>query len=109
MSVPNLIAALLIMTLITFSQKYIPFVALSQISNNKALRYLGNKLPAGVMLILVLYTLQETTIHNTSDVSLFLPSLFAAIATACVHLMLRHALLSIVSGVVVYGILKSIL
>lgn len=106
MNTLNLIAALSIMTSITFSQKYIPFVALSQISNNRELRYLGNKLPAAVMLILVLYTLQEASLPKADGIPLFVPSVIAAIVTACIHLLFRHALLSIIAGVVIYGLLK---
>jgi branched-subunit amino acid transport protein AzlD len=108
MSTLDLIAALSIMTAITFSQKYIPFIALSQVSNSRELRYLGQKLPAAVMLILVLYTLQEASHPKADEVSLFIPSLIAAFGTACIHLVLRHALVSIAGGVIIYGILKSI-
>lgn len=109
MNTLSLIAALSIMTAITFSQKYIPFIALSQISENKALRYLGQKLPAAVMFILVMYTIKES-IHQTNaqGINLFVPSILATISTTAVHMLFRHALLSILIGILIYGITQTI-
>lgn len=106
MNYHNIIIAIGIMTAITFAQKYLPFMALSGVANNRSVQYLGQKLPAGVMLILSLYTLKEAANHG--DV-IYTSSLLAAVATAGIHIWFRHALLSIFTGVIIYGLLKSFL
>lgn len=106
MDIYNILLAIAVMTAITFAQKYLPFVTLSSVADNRAVQYLGKKLPSGVMLILSLFTLKEAA--HQGDVVLT-ASLAAAIFTALIHIWFRHALLSIFGGVIVYGLLKSFL
>ncbi|MBX3486835.1 MAG: AzlD domain-containing protein [Candidatus Paracaedibacteraceae bacterium] len=106
MDIYNILLAIAVMTAITFSQKYLPFVALSSVADNRAIQYLGQKLPAGVMLILSLFTLKEAA-HQGEMI--FSASFGAAFFTAIIHIWFRHALLSIFGGVIIYGLLKSFL
>lgn len=106
MNTLNLSIAIGIMMVITFSQKYVPFLVLSQLSNNQAIRYLGKMLPASIMLILSLYTLQESADLGKIQ---FIASFIASLGTVILHLKFRQALLSIFGGVLIYGIIKLIL
>lgn len=109
MSVFDLVVILSVMTLITFTQKYVPFVAFSHIRDNVSIKYLGEKLPGAVMLILVLFTLKEsTTQFNADGMALFIPSCIATIVTALVHILFRQVLISIFLGVMTYGIVQYI-
>jgi branched-subunit amino acid transport protein AzlD len=99
----DLIIAIFIMTLITFSQKWLPFLVLEPIKNSKVISYLAKQLPPSIMIILTLYALKMQW-QGWSYPS-FVP-ISAALFTACVHTFLRKTLISISAGIVVYAILK---
>ena len=56
-----LLAGLGVMFLVTVALRAAPFVALTRLRDSAVVRYLGRTMPAGVMVVLVVYTLRDTT------------------------------------------------
>ena len=56
-----LLAGLGVMFLVTVVLRAAPFVALTRLRDSQVVRYLGRTMPAGVMVVLVVYTLRDTT------------------------------------------------
>lgn len=94
-----ILAALLIIFAITFALRGLPFLILDRLRESRAVLYLGAHLPVGIMLILVVYTLQDTRF----DVAPYGAAELGALAfTAGLHLWRRSALLSILLGTLAY-------
>lgn len=93
-----LLAGLGVMFLVTVGLRAAPFVALSRLRDSAVVRYLGRTMPAGVMAVLVVYTLRDTTTEPAS----WLPAAAALALTLGIHLAYRRAALSIVLGTAVY-------
>ena len=106
MSAGNLILAIIMMALVTFGQKIIPFVILKALKNSKGMAYLAERLPPAVMLILVTYALR-TQWEGFSNVSLV--PILASLFTAVIHVLLRQVLISITVGVLIFSVLKILL
>lgn len=53
------IAVIATISVVTVLLRVVPFVALDRLSSNGYLRYLGAKMPTGVMILLVAYTLKN--------------------------------------------------
>lgn len=81
--------------IITFSLRAAPFVFLSRVRDSETLAYLGAAMPAGVMLILVIFTLQ---VASFSSVESWLPPTAGVITTLGVHLTFRKVLWSLLAG-----------
>ena len=91
-----LLLACILMSLATFATRAAPFLFGGKFKENKTLLYVGNLLPASIMLILVVYCLQDSK-------SLFaLPEMAAIGFIIPLHLWKRNALLSIVTGTAVF-------
>lgn len=98
-SVPGagyVLAALAVMGVVTVALRAAPFVALSALKNNAFVDFLGRTMPAGVMVILVMYTLRDV------DGSTWLPAAVGLLGTIVVHLWRRNAALSTVVGTALY-------
>lgn len=106
MSVANLILAVVMMTLVTFGQKMIPFVTLRTLKDNKGIAYLAEQLPSAVMLILVMYALRTQWV-GFSKASLI--PILASLLTVIIHVLFRQTLTSIIAGVLVFSLLKNFL
>lgn len=98
-----LIAGLVVMFLVTVALRAAPFVTLARLQNSPVVRYLGRTMPAGVMVVLVVYTLRGTTAEFAS----WLPAAVALALTLGVHLALRRAAVSIVVGTAAYMLLQA--
>ncbi|MDX2357555.1 AzlD domain-containing protein [Dietzia sp. PP-33] len=97
-----LLAGLGVMFVVTMALRAAPFVALTRLRDSQVVRYLGRTMPAGVMVVLVVYTLRDTT----ADLGSWLPAFTALALTLAVHLVFRRAALSIVLGTATYMVLQ---
>ena len=98
-SVPGagyVLGALVVMFVVTVALRAAPFLALSALKNSAFVDFLGRTMPAGVMVILVMYTLR-----NVGE-STWLPATVGLAGTIIVHLWRRNAALSTVVGTGLY-------
>lgn len=98
-----LLAGLGVMFLVTVALRAAPFVALTRLRDSAVVRYLGRTMPAGVMVVLVVYTLSDTTTAPAS----WVPAAAALALTLAVHLAFRRAAASIVVGTAAYMLLRA--
>lgn len=102
---PYAIAAVLVTAAVTWALRALPFAALAPLRSSSAVQYLSMRMPAGVMIILVVYSVRDlplTEVHS-------LVPLAALVTTVGLHLWRRNALLSIVGGTAVHVLLTSTL
>jgi branched-subunit amino acid transport protein AzlD len=92
-------SAVAIMAVVTFALRAIPFAVLKPLRSSALVAYLGIYMPAGVMLILVMYSLKNVSVTAPSH---GIPELIAVSATAAIHLWRKNAVLSIVVGTAMY-------
>ena len=90
-----LTAVMLVMALMTFLTRVLPFIAFRNSSDHHVLAYLGRYMPPVIMTILVVYSLQGI---EFSLPPYGLRELLAVGVTAAVHWFRGNALLSIFSG-----------
>ncbi|QOV98599.1 AzlD domain-containing protein [Rhodococcus pyridinivorans] len=98
-SVPGagyVLGALAVMFVVTVALRAAPFLALSALKNSAFVDFLGRTMPAGVMMILVMYTLRDV------GESTWLPATVGLAGTIAVHLWRRNAALSTVVGTGLY-------
>ncbi|MDO5025904.1 MAG: AzlD domain-containing protein [Trueperella sp.] len=99
------ILAVVVMTwAITFVLRAMPFLFLTKVRDSAALKYLGKVMPAGVMLILVVFTLRGLDLTTPES---WLPAAAGVITTVVLHLLLRKVLLSILGGAGVFALVLS--
>lgn len=99
------LTGLLVMFAVTVALRAAPFVALARLRDSAVVRYLGVTMPAGVMVVLVVYTLRDTTARPES----WVPAAGALALTLGVHAAFRRAALSIVLGTAAYMALRAVL
>lgn len=97
------ITAILVTAAVTWSLRALPFAALAPLRASATVRYLSRRMPAGVMVILVVYCLRDLPAGEARAVA----PLAALAVTVAVHLWRRNALLSIVAGTAVHVALAS--
>ncbi|MFD8596551.1 branched-chain amino acid transporter permease [Kitasatospora sp. NPDC059646] len=90
------LAGLLVMFAVTLLLRAAPFVLLGRLRESGLLRFLAVTMPAGVMVILTVYTLRDVPLAGAG------PAAAGLVATLGLHLWRRNALLSIVAGTAVY-------
>lgn len=98
-----LLAGLGVMFLVTVALRAAPFLALTRLRDSGVVRYLGRTMPAGVMVVLVVYTLRDTT----TELGSWVPATVALALTLGVHLAFRRAAASIVLGTATYMVLRA--
>lgn len=98
-----LLAGLGVMFLVTLALRAAPFVALTRLRDSQFVRYLGRTMPAGVMVVLVVYTLRDTT----TELGSWVPAGAALAVTLGVHLAFRRAAISIVLGTATFMLLQA--
>lgn len=94
-----LLLVILVMTAATFLTRATPFMLLRKRADHPLLVFLGRYTPAAIMTILVIYSLGSVEIGRPPYGG---PELIAALLTLSVHLIWRHALLSIFAGTAFY-------
>lgn len=91
-----------IMSLVTITLRFIPFIFLNDIKEYKTLNYLSKVLPCAVMGMLVVYCLKDV---NFESIRNFLPALIATSVISISYLIKRNTLLSIIFGTITYMVL----
>ncbi|MFC9279125.1 branched-chain amino acid transporter permease [Streptomyces collinus] len=97
------VAAILVAAAVTWALRALPFAALAPLRASTTVRYLSRRMPAGVMVILVLYCLRDLPVTEARAAA----PLAALAVTAALHLWRRNALLSILGGTAVHVTLAS--
>jgi len=100
-AVSSLVAAMLVSAAVTWALRALPFAILALLRSRALVHYLGTHMPAGVMTVLVVYTVTA------------LPGPRAALAVALaatvgLHLWRRNLALSMLAGTIVYVVLVSL-
>ena len=93
-----LLAAMLVMTVATYITRLTPFLLFSKCQESSLFNYISKSTPPMVMTILVIYMLKDVEYLTFEIVYTFI----ALLVTAGLHIYKRNALLSIVSGTIVY-------
>jgi branched-subunit amino acid transport protein AzlD len=101
-----LLAVIGVAAAITLALRAAPFAMVSALRSSRLVADLGRHLPAGIMIILVIYLLRDVPLDDARPGLRYL----AAIAvTVGVHLWRGHALLSMAAGTAVYAVLLAVL
>jgi branched chain amino acid efflux pump len=101
---PYLLAAVVLSALTTWGLRALPFAALVRLRASRTVHYLSTRMPAGVMVILVVYCLRD--LPHVPGTRL-LAALVALAATIGLHLWRRNVLLSILGGTAIHVVLVS--
>lgn len=96
-----ILACLLIAGALTWGMRALPFAVLAKIRGSSLVGFLSEQMPLGVMIILLLYLLQDAPREGAGT----LMFVVAVALTAGVHLWRRDALLSIFAGTLTYVLL----
>lgn len=94
---------ILSISVVTIILRSVPFVFLERLASSSYLRFLGEKMPTGVMTLLVAYTLKD------EDISAYpygLPHLAALLVAVLLYWKSRNSLLSI--GVALAGYMVAV-
>lgn len=97
------VAAVLVAAAVTWGLRALPFAALTPLRESGTVQYLSTRMPAGVMLILVVYCLHDLPVTEARAAA----PLAALAVTIGLHLWRRNALLSILGGTATHVILSS--
>ena len=100
-----LVAASLTMFAVTFALRSLPFAALRPLRHSALVAYLSRHMPAGIMVILAVYTLRGVSLRETPH---GLPEAIALVTTVTLHLWKRNAVVSIIGGTAVYVVLVNL-
>ena len=92
---PYLLAAVAVSAAVTWGLRALPFTALARLRASAAVGYLSARMPIGVMVILLAYTLRRVPLGEPVQA---LPDILALTATVGLHLWRRNAVLSILGG-----------
>ncbi|KOV68722.1 branched-chain amino acid transporter permease [Streptomyces sp. MMG1121] len=98
-----LVAAVLVAGAATWALRALPFAALGPLRASRTVRHLQARMPAGIMVILVVYCLRDLPVTHTA----VLAPLVALSVTVGLHLWRRNAPLSILAGTAVQVALAS--
>ncbi|WP_134729020.1 branched-chain amino acid transporter permease [Amycolatopsis nivea] len=100
-----LLAAVAVSAAVTWGLRALPFAVLAPLRASRTVQYLSTRMPAGVMVILLVYCLRDVSWTSPSALS---PTIALAV-TIGLHLWRRNAVLSIVGGTAVHVLLASLL
>jgi branched-subunit amino acid transport protein AzlD len=103
---PYLLAAVAVAAGVTWALRALPFTVLTPLRASGTVRYLSARMPLGVMVILLAYTLRNLPLAHPARA---VPGLLALAATVGLHLWRRNAVLSILGGTAVHIALASVL
>jgi branched-subunit amino acid transport protein AzlD len=98
------LGAVVVSAAVTWGLRALPFAALSGLRASRTVDYLSTRMPAGVMVILLVYCLRD--VPQAAPAQMASPLLALAV-TIGLHLWRRNALLSILGGTAVHVALVS--
>ena len=90
---------LLIFALINFFLRSLPFLLFAGKDLPKSIHHLSDKLPAAIMVILVIYNLRNTSF---TQAPFAIPEILAVLVTILVHYWKESAITSLILGTVTY-------
>lgn len=99
----HLVTVLLVTAAVTWGLRALPFAALAPLRASATVRYLSTRMPAGVMVILLVYCLRDLPVTRAGAVA----PVAALSVTVALHLWRRDALVSILGGTAVHVALAS--
>ena len=94
-----ILGACLAASAVTVGLRLLPFLVIGPLRTSGVVRFLGVHMPAGVMVVLVAYTVRDVPLRPWPH---GLPEACAIAATAAVHLWRANAVVSIVAGTACY-------
>ena len=97
-----LIGFILVMALATLLTRALPFLVFRRGGEHPLTLYIGRYLPPAIMLLLVIYCLQDV---NFVDAPHGLAEILASALVVGLHVLWRNALISIGGGTVLYVVL----
>jgi branched-subunit amino acid transport protein AzlD len=103
---PYLVAASLTMCAVTFALRALPFAVLRPLRDSALVAYLSRHMPAGIMIILAVYSLRGVSLAETPH---GVPEAIAVACTVALHLWKRNAVASIIGGTAVYVALVNLM
>jgi branched chain amino acid efflux pump len=98
-------ATVAVAAVVTFTLRALPFALLSPLRSSPTIDHLARRLPAGVMVILVVYLLRDTPLTRPPY---GLVQLLPVAVTVAVHLWRRRMLASIGAGTLTYALVLAI-
>jgi len=99
---PYLLAAVAASAAVTWGLRALPFAVLAPLRTSAVVGYLGARMPLGVMVILIAYTVRDLPLAHPARA---LPDVLALALTIALHRWRRNAVLSILGGTVIYAVL----
>lgn len=100
-----ILGVIITVLVITYSLRAAPFIFLARVRESETLAYLGRAMPAGVMLILVIFTLKDLTFASAQS---WMPPAVGVVTTLGVHLVFRKVLVSLVAGTAMFATVLSL-
>ena len=105
MSDSRVLILIAVMALVTMAIRFIPFILFNGKETPEYINYLGKYLPYSVMAMLVVYCLKDVSVTSKPY---GIPELIGVLVVAGLHIWKRNTLLSIVTGTVIYMVLKQL-
>lgn len=99
-----LLGVVLVAAAVTWALRAVPFALLAPLRHSTLLPYLAERLPVGVMVILVVYTLRHADLIDAGSV---VPAAIGIAVTAALHLWRSNMVLSLSIGTAAYVVLAS--
>lgn len=99
------LVVIVVISLVTIALRVVPFFALGQLSSSAYMKFLGEKMPTGVMILLVGYTVkdQDLTVYPYG-----LPLVGSLVLAAVMYWKTDNSLLSIGGALALYMILVNL-
>lgn len=96
-----LVYAILLMSLVTFSVRALPFYCIEFFKDHPIVRYLSIILPATIMPILVFYSFM---IDKSGAAVHYIPEIAASLLIVFIHIWRRNLMISMIVGITAYVI-----
>lgn len=96
---PRALTVIITIAVVTLLLRIAPFVAMSRFSESNYLTYISQRLPVGIMLLLVMYTIKDIDILSAP---FGIPSVVCIALSGVMYWRTRNSLLSIGIGLGTY-------
>ncbi len=102
MRVEYILLVIGLMCLVTFLTRAIPFYSIEIFKDHPFVKYLAQRMPPAVMIILVIFCYRNINYKLNPH---GIPDLIAGLLTVAVHLYKRNLILSLITGILFYAII----
>lgn len=96
------LALIAVAAAVTFSLRFVPMLTVRAIATNPYVLAIGKMLPGGLMVILVVYSINHSEFHGAGGLLALAVALGSTIG---LYLWRKNVLLALVAGVLIYGAL----